>query len=87
MLKGDAVLRVGSSILIWLTAQSLFCFRSICYQEENRDLFYAIPWSYGTLGFLTAVEIQIVPALPYVNREFGSLFSLTCFLFFFFYRY
>lgn len=42
-----------------------FFFKSrVPSQEENRDLYYAIPWSYGTLGFLTAVEIEIVPALP-----------------------
>lgn len=33
-----------------------------CSREENSDLFYAIPWSYGTLGFLTAVELKILPA-------------------------
>lgn len=33
-----------------------------CSREENSDLFYAVPWSYGTLGFLTAVEIKILPA-------------------------
>lgn len=33
-----------------------------CSREENPDLFHAVPWSYGTLGFLTAVEIKILPA-------------------------
>lgn len=33
-----------------------------CSPNENSDLFYAVPWSYGTLGFLTAVEIKILPA-------------------------
>lgn len=33
-----------------------------CSKTENVDLFYAVPWSYGTLGFLTAAEIKIVPA-------------------------
>lgn len=33
-----------------------------CSREINPDLFYAVPWSYGTLGFLTAVEIKIIPA-------------------------
>lgn len=28
-------------------------------------LFHAIPWSYGTLGFLTAVEFQVIPASKY----------------------
>ena len=32
-----------------------------CTRDENSDLFYAIPWSYGTLGFLTAVDIMIIP--------------------------
>ena len=34
---------------------------------QNSDLFYAIPWSYGTLGFLTAVDIMIVPFKVRVN--------------------
>lgn len=33
-----------------------------CSRDENSDLYYAVPWSYGTLGFLTAVEIKILPA-------------------------
>lgn len=33
-----------------------------CSREENSDLFYAVPWSHGTLGFLTAVELKIIPA-------------------------
>lgn len=33
-----------------------------CSAEENSDLFYAVPWSYGTLGFLVAAEIKILPA-------------------------
>lgn len=43
-----------------------------CSREENSDLFYAVPWSYGTLGFLTAVEIKILPATKY---ELSSIFS------------
>lgn len=33
-----------------------------CSSEKNADIFYAIPWSHGTLGFLTAVKIKILPA-------------------------
>lgn len=33
-----------------------------CSRDDKPDLFYAVPWSYGTLGFLTAVEIKILPA-------------------------
>ena len=32
-----------------------------CTRDENSDLFYAIPWSYGTLGFLTSVDLLIIP--------------------------
>ena len=32
-----------------------------CSREENSDLFYAIPFSYGTLGFLTSVDLMIIP--------------------------
>jgi delta24-sterol reductase len=31
-------------------------------QEENSDIFYAIPWSHGTIGFVTAVTIPLIPA-------------------------
>ncbi|XP_046455631.1 delta(24)-sterol reductase-like [Daphnia pulex] len=47
-----------------------------CSKEENSDLYYAIPWSYGTLGFLTAVEIEIVPSLQFVRLEYKSVSSL-----------
>lgn len=33
-----------------------------CSRKENSDLFHAIPWSYGTLAFLTCAEIKILPA-------------------------
>ena len=36
-------------------------------QEENSDLFHAVPWSCGTLGFLVAAEIKIVPAKAWVK--------------------
>ena len=39
-------------------------------QTENADLFRAIPWSHGTLGFLVAAEIRIIPAKKYVRLEY-----------------
>lgn len=48
-----------------------------CSKEENSDLFYAIPWSYGTLGFLVAAEIQIVPAKPYVRIKYQPIHDFT----------
>uniref|UniRef100_A0A2P2HY56 Delta(24)-sterol reductase n=2 Tax=Hirondellea gigas TaxID=1518452 RepID=A0A2P2HY56_9CRUS len=41
-----------------------------CSETENAELFYSVPWSYGTLGFLTAVEIKIVPAKRFVRLEY-----------------
>uniref|UniRef100_A0A8C5BVY2 Delta(24)-sterol reductase n=1 Tax=Gadus morhua TaxID=8049 RepID=A0A8C5BVY2_GADMO len=38
-----------------------------CTEEENSDLFHAVPWSCGTLGFLVAAEIKIVPAKQWVK--------------------
>lgn len=37
---------------------------------ENADLFYALPWSYGAHGFLTAVELEIIPSKPYVHLTY-----------------
>ncbi|KAK2159843.1 hypothetical protein LSH36_145g06026 [Paralvinella palmiformis] len=41
-----------------------------CSKDENSDLFYAAPWSYGTLGFLVSAEIRIIPAKKYVRLEY-----------------
>merc|ERR1712106_382924 len=45
-------------------------------EEENRDLFHAIPMSYGTLGFLTSVTVKIVPYHPYLRLTYRPCFSL-----------
>mmetsp|Transcript_11811 Transcript_11811/g.13613 ORF Transcript_11811/g.13613 Transcript_11811/m.13613 type:complete len:548 (+) Transcript_11811:97-1740(+) len=41
-----------------------------CSKEKNSDLFDALPWSYGTLGFLASVTIQCIPCKPYVRVEY-----------------
>lgn len=41
-----------------------------CTKEENTDLFYAIPWSYGSLGFLMAVELEVIPCKPYMRVQY-----------------
>nr|CAH0102059.1 unnamed protein product [Daphnia galeata] len=38
--------------------------------NEYSDLFYCLPWSHGTLGFLVALELQIIPVKPYVKMEY-----------------
>ncbi|XP_054284082.1 delta(24)-sterol reductase-like [Macrosteles quadrilineatus] len=47
-----------------------------CSKDEDPDLFYAIPWSYGTLGFLTAVELRITPAKRFVKLKYEPFYSL-----------
>ncbi|XP_071799602.1 delta(24)-sterol reductase-like [Asterias amurensis] len=48
-----------------------------CSKDEHPDLFHAVPWSYGTLGFLVAAEIQIVPAKKYVKVNFKPAHSMS----------
>lgn len=48
-----------------------------CSKDNNPDLFYAVPWSYGTLGFLTAVEIKIVPATKYISLKYIPVQGLS----------
>ena len=38
-----------------------------CSATENTELFHLIPWSHGTLGFLVAAELKIIPAKKYVK--------------------
>jgi delta24-sterol reductase len=51
-----------------------------CSAEENADLFYALPWSYGAHGIVTALELKIIPCKPYVrlNYEPVSGFETIC---------
>uniref|UniRef100_H2Y9T9 Delta(24)-sterol reductase n=1 Tax=Ciona savignyi TaxID=51511 RepID=H2Y9T9_CIOSA len=46
-----------------------------CSKTENPDLFYSVPWSYGTLGFLVAAEIRIVPSKPFVRIKYQPAHS------------
>lgn len=43
-----------------------------CSHSENRDLFDALPWSYGTLGLLASLTIRLVPCKPYVRIEYHA---------------
>src|SRR5215471_18546483 len=39
---------------------------------NNSDIFYALPWSYGTLGLLSLIKMKLVPARPYVHVKYCS---------------
>lgn len=45
-------------------------------REVNRDLFHALPWSYGALGILVAVELRIIPCKPWVRLTYHPVASL-----------
>jgi len=47
-----------------------------CSPTENPDLFVAQPFCYGTLGFLTCVDIDIIPYKPYMKLTYHSVNSL-----------
>uniref|UniRef100_W5L1N3 Delta(24)-sterol reductase n=1 Tax=Astyanax mexicanus TaxID=7994 RepID=W5L1N3_ASTMX len=47
-----------------------------CTEKENSDLFYSVPWSCGTLGFLVAAEIRIIPARKWVKLRYKAVRGL-----------
>lgn len=38
--------------------------------NEHADLFHCLPWSHETLGFLVALELQIIAIKPFVRLEY-----------------
>lgn len=44
-----------------------------CSEDNNQELYYSIPWSYGTLGILTAVELKLIPSKSYVKLTYNSI--------------
>src|SRR5262245_58706002 len=38
-----------------------------CSIDQNPDLFYAFPNSYGTLGYALRLRVKLIPAKPYVH--------------------
>jgi len=47
-----------------------------CNRSENSELFHQIPWSHGTLGFLVAAELKVIPWKRYVRLHYQPVFSL-----------
>lgn len=46
-----------------------------CSADENPELFYQIPWSHGTLGFLVAAELNIIPIKKYIRLHYRPVYS------------
>ncbi|KAL7645256.1 UNVERIFIED_CONTAM: hypothetical protein RMT77_003642 [Armadillidium vulgare] len=38
--------------------------------NEYSDLYYTLPWSHGTLGFLVCLELQIIKIKPHIKLEY-----------------
>lgn len=47
-----------------------------CSESENTELYHLIPWSHGTLGFLVAAELKIIPAKKFVRLEYLPVLTL-----------
>jgi delta24-sterol reductase len=48
-----------------------------CSKTENAELYYLIPWSHGTLGFLVAAELKVIRARKYVRIHYQPVYSLN----------
>jgi FAD/FMN-containing dehydrogenase len=48
--------------------------------NENADLFYAIPNSYGTLGYILRLRVKLLPASPFVKLSHRRFSDRTPFL-------
>jgi len=46
-----------------------------CSRTENKDLFYGLPWSYGSLGFLVSIELSIIPVKKYVHIHYTPFYN------------
>ena len=47
-----------------------------CSPYSDPELFFSIPWSYGTIGFLTCVELDIIPGRRFVRLDYIPVYSL-----------
>jgi delta24-sterol reductase len=45
-------------------------------RSENQDLYHALPMSHGTLGFLVAVELMIIPVKKYMEVNYRPFHDL-----------
>lgn len=51
-----------------------------CRNNAYSDLFYAMPNSYGTLGYALSLKIKLVDAAPFVKLEYSQFYDVeTCF--------
>jgi FAD/FMN-containing dehydrogenase len=51
-----------------------------CNPNVERDLFHALPNSYGTLGYILRATMRLMPALPYVHLHTARFSDLDAYL-------
>lgn len=44
---------------------------------DHQSLFYGIPWSHGTLGFLVAATLKIIPCKPFIKLNYQPVKGLN----------
>lgn len=49
-------------------------------KDNDPDLFYAIPWSYGSIGFLVSARIKVIKAAKYVRLEYTPFHTESDFI-------
>jgi FAD/FMN-containing dehydrogenase len=47
----------------------------VCSPERNQDLFYGIPNSYGTLGYILRARVEMIPVKPFVHLVHRPFFD------------
>eukprot|EP00743_Colponemidia_sp_Colp-15_P000558 GILK01000626.1.p1 GENE.GILK01000626.1~~GILK01000626.1.p1 ORF type:complete len:546 (-),score=83.25 GILK01000626.1:142-1779(-) len=48
---------------------------SLVRVTKDDKLFHTIPWSFGTVAFLTAIELRVIPAAKYVRHKYIPVHS------------
>ncbi|HSX37913.1 MAG TPA: hypothetical protein VLE95_03690 [Chlamydiales bacterium] len=51
----------------------------VCSPVQNKELFFGLPNSYGTLGYILSAKIALEPAKPYVDVEYCHENNITAF--------
>lgn len=49
----------------------------VCSKTSNPELFDALPWSYGTLGFLLSITLSVVECKEYVEIKYYPCHTLS----------
>jgi len=47
--------------------------------NEYADLFYALPWSYGTIGLVMSATLKIIPCKPFIRMSYRRFDTMESF--------